>query len=97
MQDASTGDTRPLSGKGPGHDQRRCRFLVPNPALDRSTIPEGVDRTRLPLFLCLAKDKPLISTMRKCKFCRETGLWYQPRADSPDAATLPPGGGPNGD
>jgi hypothetical protein len=75
----------PLAPKGPGHDQRRCRFLVPNPAFDRSAIPEGVDRTRLPLFLCLAKGRPLISTMRKCKFCRETGLWYQPREDSPDA------------
>ena len=77
--------TRPLAPKGPGHDQRRCRFLTPNPALDRSAIPEGVDRTRLPLFLCLVKGKPLITTMRKCKFCRETKLWYQPREDSPDA------------
>ena len=76
---------RPLVAKGPGHDQRRCRFLTPNPAVDRSALPEGVDRIRLPLFLCHVKDKPLITTMRKCKFCRETGLWYQPRPDSPDA------------
>ena len=92
MQESSSGDARPLAAKGPGHDQRRCRFLVPNPEFDRSAIPAGVDRTRLPLFLCLAKDKPLISTMRKCKFCRETGLWYEPRADSPDAATGEPHG-----
>ncbi len=84
----------PLAPKGPGHDQRRCRFLVPNPAFDRSAIPEGVDRTRLPLFLCLAKGRPLISTMRKCKFCRETGLWYQPREDSPDALPLHAGRAP---
>lgn len=77
----------PLQAKGPGHDQRRCRFLTANPALDRSAIPEGVDRTRLPLFLCLVKgeDHPLYTTMAKCKFCRTTGLWYQPREDSPDA------------
>lgn len=87
MQESPSGEVRPLAVKGPGHDQRRCRFLAPNPALDRSTIPAEVDRTRLPLFLCLAKGKPLISTMRKCKFCRETGLWYEPRADSPDAPT----------
>ena len=90
MQESSSDDARPLAAKGPGHDQRRCRFLAPNPAVDRSAIPAGVDRTRLPLFFCLAKGKPLISTMRKCKFCRETGLWYEPRADSPDA----PAGGP---
>jgi hypothetical protein len=58
---------------------------MPNPAVDRSTIPAGVDRTRLPLFLCLAKERPLISTMRKCKFCRETGLWYQPRLEGAEA------------
>ena len=81
---------RPLARKGPGHDQRRCRFLEPNPALDRSSIPEGVDRTRLPLFLCMVKGAPLITTMRKCKFCRETNLWYQPRPDSPDAAPRHP-------
>jgi hypothetical protein len=79
----------PLQPKGPGHDQRKCRFLTANPALDRASIPEGVDRARLPLFLCLYKgdDHPLYTTMVKCKFCRTTGLWYQPRADSPD--TLP--------
>lgn len=76
-----------LRPKGPGHDQRRCRFLVPNPNFDRSNIPEGVDRTRLPLFLCLYKgaDHPLITTMAKCKYCRTVGLWYQPREDSLDA------------
>ncbi len=76
--------TTGLRPKGPGHDQRRCRFLSPNPACDRSSIPEGVDRTRLPLFLCSAKgtDRPLITTMRKCKFCRETNLWYQPREET---------------
>ena len=70
-----------LRPKGPGHDQRRCRFLSPNPACDRASIPEDVDRTRLPLFLCSVKgaERPLITTMRKCKFCRETNLWYQPR------------------
>jgi hypothetical protein len=67
----------PLRPKGPGHDQRRCRFLVANPDVDRSAIPEGVDRTRLPLFLCTAKGRPLITT-----------LWYQPREDSPDALPL---------
>jgi hypothetical protein len=76
-----------LQPKGPGHDQRRCRFLIANPTYDRASIPAGVDRTRLPLFLCLYKgaDHPLITTMAKCKFCRTTGLWYQPREDSPDA------------
>jgi hypothetical protein len=88
MQDRSSSDVRPLAAKGAGHDQRRCRFLIPNPAVDRSAIPAGVDRTRLPLFLCLAKGKPLISTMRKCKFCRETALWYEPRGDSPDAPAV---------
>ena len=85
MDEPQSATIRPLARKGPGHDQRRCRFLTPNPAVDRSAIPEGVDRTRLPLFLCLAKGPPLITTMRKCKFCRETGLWYEPRPDSPDA------------
>jgi hypothetical protein len=84
MSEAPSPDIRPLGSKGPGHDQRRCRFLVPNPALDRGTLPEGVDRTRLPLFLCLVKGRPLLTTMRKCRFCRETNLWYQPRDDSPD-------------
>jgi hypothetical protein len=88
MQDPPSADARPLAAKGAGHDQRRCRFLVPNPDVDRSAIPAGVDRTRLPLFLCLAKGKPLISTMRKCKFCRESGLWYEPRHDSPDAPAV---------
>ena len=92
MGDAQPVEIQPLAAKGAGHDQRRCRFLAPNPAVDRSAIPAGVDRTRLPLFLCLAKDKPLISTMRKCKYCRENSLWYEPRADSPDA----PVGGPAG-
>lgn len=79
-----------LRPKGPGHDQRRCRFLVANPDVDRSAIPEGVDRTRLPLFLCTAKGRPLITTMRKCKFCRETNLWYQPREElAPEPAALP--------
>jgi len=80
--------TTPLAPKGPGHDQRTCRFLTPNPAFDRSAIPAGVDRTRLPLFLCRYKgeDRPLITTMVKCKFCRTTGLWYEPRPVSPDAA-----------
>ena len=78
-----------LRPKGPGHDQRRCRYLAPNPDFDRSAIPEGVDRTRLPLFLCMVKGKPLITTMVKCKFCRETNLWYQPREDSPDAGAPP--------
>jgi hypothetical protein len=78
-------EIRPLARKGPGHDQRRCRFLEPNPGFDRSAIPDGVDRTRLPLFLCMVKGKPLFTTMRKCRYCRETGLWYQPRPDSPDA------------
>ena len=78
-----------LRPKGPGHDQRSCRFLTPNPEYDRSAIPEGVDRTRLPLFLCMVKEKPLFTTMRKCKFCRETNLWYQPREDSPDASAPP--------
>lgn len=86
----------PLRPKGSGHDQRRCRFLVPNPALDRSTLPEGVDRTRLPLFLCTVTGRPLITTMRKCKFCRETKLWYQPREDSPDALPLAPSPTPSG-
>jgi hypothetical protein len=86
MDEAQAPDIRPLGRKGPGHDQRRCRFLVPNPTLDRSTLPEGVDRTRLPLFLCLVKGRPLLTTMRKCKFCRETNLWYQPRDDSPDSS-----------
>ena len=70
---------RPLAPKGQGHDQRRCRFLEPNPAVDRTAIPADVDRTRLPLFLCMVKGKPLLTTMRKCKYCREQGLWYQPR------------------
>lgn len=85
---------RPLARKGPGHDQRRCRFLEPNPTLDRSAIPEGVDRTRLPLFLCMAKGKPLVTTMRKCKFCRETNLWYEPRPDSQDPAPKDGSNGP---
>jgi hypothetical protein len=76
---SETPSIRPLAPKGAGHDQRRCRFLTPNPALDRSTIPEGVDRTRLPLFLCLATGQPLLTTMRKCKFCRETSWRYAPR------------------
>ena len=91
MQDPQPVPIRPLAAKGAGHGQRRCRFLTPNPAVDRSAIPAGMDRTRLPLFLCLAKGKPLISTMRKCKFCRETGLWYEPRTDSSDTADRPPG------
>lgn len=79
-----------LDPKGSGHDQRRCRFLTPNPACDRSTIPDGVDKTRLPLFLCHYKgpDHPLITTMAKCKYCRTVGLWYQPREDSPDAVAV---------
>jgi hypothetical protein len=85
MNAADLPPARPLAQKGPGHDRRRCRFLTSNPAVDRAAIPEGVDRTRLPLFLCMVKGKPLITTMRKCKFCRETNLWYQPRDDSPDA------------
>ena len=85
-----------LAAKGPGHDQRRCRFLIANPGYDRAAIPDGVDRTRLPLFLCLVKgeDHPLYTTMAKCRFCRTTGLWYQPREDSPDyaaAQTAQPG------
>lgn len=87
---APPSDVRPLSRKGPGHDQRRCLFLAPNPAIDRQALPEGIDRTRLPLFLCMVKGRPLYTTMRKCKFCRETGLWYQPRADSPDALPVAP-------
>jgi hypothetical protein len=77
-----------LGAKGPGHDQRKCRFLIPNPGCDRAGIPEGVDKTRLPLFLCLYKGAghPLITTMAKCRYCRTTGLWYQPREDSPDFA-----------
>jgi hypothetical protein len=76
-----------LRPKGPGHDQRTCRFLAPNPGFDRSRIPEGVDRTRLPLFLCLAKEKPVLSTMVKCKYCRENNLLYEPR----EAAAGPTG------
>ncbi|MHB8576898.1 MAG: hypothetical protein ACYDCQ_16415 [Dehalococcoidia bacterium] len=85
--------TSGLAAKGPGHDQRRCRFLIPNPNLDRAAIPDGVDRARLPLFLCLAlgEAKPLITTMVKCRFCRTTQLWYEPREDSPDFAA---GSGP---
>jgi hypothetical protein len=69
----------PLAPKSAGHDQRRCRFLEPNPNFDRSAIPADLDRTRLPLFLCMVKGKPLFTTMRKCKYCREKPLWYQPR------------------
>lgn len=80
-----------LGPKGPGHDQRTCRFLVPNPNYDRAAIPAGADKTRLPLFHCLYKgaDRPLLSTMVKCRFCRTTGLWYRPRDDSPDAPARP--------
>ncbi len=80
-----------LGPKRPGHDQRKCRFLVPNPDYDRAVIPADADKARLPLFLCLYKgaDHPLISTMAKCRFCRTTGLWYQPRDDSPDARPQP--------
>jgi len=91
MQEPAATD-RALQPKGPGHDRRRCRFLAPNPAVDRQALPAGADRTRLPLFLCLVKGRPLITTMRKCKFCRETGLWYQPREDSPDALPITPPG-----
>ena len=90
MDDGQASTTRPLAAKGPGHDQRRCRFLSPNPDLDRSLLPAGVDRARLPLFLCSVKGRPLFTTMRKCKFCRETGLWYEPREDSPDALPVRP-------
>lgn len=82
--------TTPLQPKGPGHDQRRCRFLVPNPEFDRSAIAAGADRTRLPLFHCMVKGKPLLTTMRKCKFCRETNLWYQPPAEASDRTAGPP-------
>jgi hypothetical protein len=80
-----------LGPKGPGHDQRRCRFLAANPALDRNAIAEGVDRTRLPLFLCLYKgaEHPLFTTMAKCKYCRTTGLWYEPRDEGADATSAP--------
>lgn len=78
-----------LQPKAPGHDTRKCRFLAPNPGFDRSTIPEGVDRSRLPLFLCLAKERPVLSTMQKCRYCREHNLLYQPRDDSPDFPKVP--------
>jgi hypothetical protein len=67
-----------LRPKAPGHDMRRCRFLEANPGFDRESIPPGADRTRLPLFLCTAKERPVISTMVKCKYCRENRLLYQP-------------------
>jgi hypothetical protein len=69
-----------------GHDQRRCVFLTPNPGVDRAAYPPGEARSKAPLFLCLAKGKPLITTMRKCRFCRDTNLWYQPAPNSPDYA-----------
>jgi len=83
--------TSALDPKGPGHDQRRCRFLIPNPGYDRSSIPYGAEKGRLALFLCLYKgaDHPLITTMVKCRYCRTTGLWFQPRDDIPDAQTIP--------
>lgn len=76
-----------LGAKGPGHDQRKCRFLIANPFYDRASIPPGADKGRLPLFHCLYRgsDQPLITTMVKCRYCRTTGLWYEPREDSPDA------------
>jgi len=82
--------TSGLGPKGPGHDQRRCKFLTPNPEFDRGSIPDGAEKGRLPLFLCLYRgpDHPLITTMVKCHYCRTTGLWYQPRDDSPHAQTI---------
>jgi hypothetical protein len=77
-----------LRPKGTGHDQRTCRFLGPNPSFDRSSIPAGKDRARLPLFLCHAKEPPVISTMVKCKYCRENNLLYEPR----EAGEQPPQG-----
>ncbi len=72
----------------PDHDQRRCAFLAPNPEFDRDAYPPGPARSRAPLFLCHAKGRPLITTMRKCRFCRDTNLWYRPAADSPDYIAL---------
>jgi len=79
-----------LGPKAPGHDQRKCHFLVANPCYDRGAIPAGANKARLPLFNCLYKgeERPLITTMVKCRYCRNTGLWYQPRHDSPDASLL---------
>lgn len=86
MADEPPGDASTLQLKGTGHDQRRCRFLVPNPGFDRANIPEGKDRKPLPLFLCLAREKPAFSTMVKCKWCREHDWLYQPLLDSQPTA-----------
>ena len=72
-----------LQPKAPGHDDRKCRFLAPNPAFDRSQIAPGKDRSRLPLFLCLAKERPVFSTMVKCRYCRDHALLYRPVEDGP--------------
>jgi len=81
----SSETTSGLQPKAPEHDRRTCRFLRPNPGFDRSSIAEGADRARLPLFLCTAKDPPLMSTMVKCKYCRENGLLYEPRPEGTDS------------
>jgi len=79
--------TSGLQPKAPGHDARTCRFLRPNPGFDRSSIAEGAGRARLPLFLCAAKDPPAVSTMVKCKYCRENNLLYEPRPEGSDHET----------
>jgi hypothetical protein len=70
--------------KGPGHDTRLCRFFSRNPDVDYESIPKDADKSRLGIYLCHVKGKPLITTMKKCRFCRDTKLWYEPRAESPD-------------
>ncbi|HWO94336.1 MAG TPA: hypothetical protein VNL92_06185 [Dehalococcoidia bacterium] len=71
----------------PSHDQRKCAFIAPNPNVDRAAIPFE-RRQGAPLFLCYAKGDPLITTMRKCRYCRDNRLWYKPAPDSPDFVPL---------
>lgn len=70
--------------KSPGHDQRRCRFFARNPAIDYASLPADRDRSRMGIYLCLAKGKPLPTSMVKCRYCRDHNLWYQPLEGSPD-------------
>jgi hypothetical protein len=51
--------------KGPGHDSRLCMFFSRNPDVDYESIPRDADKSRMGIYLCHVKGKPLITTMRK--------------------------------
>lgn len=58
------------------HDKRRCKYFSKNPELAAKLKPND-DRGRVLIFNCSNPQLPELTSMLKCKICRDKGRGFE--------------------